>query len=604
MNKYHHWLALALTLFTFFMSGLVSRAVFEHLPHLEDEVAYLFQARLLARGQVVIDSPQLSRPFWQPFVLDFSGKRFGKYPLGWPGMLATGVLMGQTWVVNALLAATTVALTYRLGREIFNPDTGVIAAALVSFSPMALLLNGTLMSHTAALFTTTLFLYAYWRMERNHPRPPPPLHGEGESVAPENSLSTKRGLRTKLLWGVLAGLALGLTIINRPVAGLALALPFVVWSGVRMTRGYRLSAVIHNLQPLIALALITGLICTVVPLYNFAATGNPRQNLYLLVWEYDQLGFGPGYGRNVHTLEKGLRQTRWDLSLTAADLFGWQTGNITPELQQHLKTAGDYWPNVGLSWLLLPFGLLIGFKGRWWLWAIWFIIGIVLFMLSTNLPVETLRDPNFANLWLLGAFIWLCAPFMLLLITRYQHQMNWTFLLLTIPLMLIGLHVAYWIGSQRYSTRYYYEALTSFAIISAIPLAWLIRRFTTKWVIYAALTGVCLYSLYAYSTPRINALYRFNWVSPELIEAVLDRRVDDRPVLVLVSGTDVRWRAYGSLMVSTSPFLDSPIVAAWDSGDLRETLLERFPDRQVIEMTAQGNWACFVDGACFGEPPG
>jgi 4-amino-4-deoxy-L-arabinose transferase-like glycosyltransferase len=203
---------------------------------------------LLARGQVVIDSPQPSRPFWQPFVLDFSGKRFGKYPLGWPGMLALGVLMGQTWVVNALLAATTVALTYRLGREIFNPDTGVIAAALVSFSPMALLLNGTLMSHTAALFTTTLFLYAYWRME--HQTDTKNRVSTGHNVGTPFWASV-RLRQAGLSWGIIAGVALGLTIINRPVAGLALALPFVVWgSGVRIVRFIRHKQSIQRLGTL------------------------------------------------------------------------------------------------------------------------------------------------------------------------------------------------------------------------------------------------------------------------------------------------------------------------------------------------------------------
>lgn len=581
MKKYHHWLALALILFAFLMSALVSHTVFEGLPHLEDEVAYLFQARTLARGQLVVGSPEPSRPFWQPFVLDSNGNRFGKYPLGWPGMLAIGVLIGQTWIVNAWLAAMTVALTYRLGREIFNPDTGLIAAALAAFSPMALLLNGTLMGHTAALFTTTLFLYAYWRMERS---------------------------RYAIRWGVIAGIALGLTIINRPVAGLALGLPFVIWSGARVVVGYRLSAVgfqFSALKALLALALITGLICAVIPLYNYAATGNPRQNLYLLVWDYDQLGFGPGYGRNVHTLEKGLRQTRWDLSLTAADLFGWQTGTITPELEQHLKTAGDYWPNLGLSWVLLPAGLFLGFGRQRWFWATWLAVGIAVFMFSTNLSSDTLQNPAFANQWLLAAAIWLCAPFVFLLLTRHDHQVNWMYLLLTIPLMLIGLHIAYWIGSQRYSTRYYYEGLTALALISAIPLGWLAQRIRQKWIVYGALAGLCLYSLYAYSAPRINTLYRFNWVSPELIEAVQAIRVDDRPVLVVVSGADARWRSYGSLMVSTSPFLDSDIVAAWDNGTegMREAILALFPNRQVIEMTAQGNWGCFENGECYGEAP-
>lgn len=584
-----------LVLFSFILSAVVSSQVFEHLPHLEDEDAYLWEARALAGGQAVLTSTDPSRPFWQPFVLDREGKRFGKYPLGWPGLLAVGVLLGQTWVINAFLAAATVALTYRLGREIFNPDTGVFAAGLVAFSPMALLLNGTLMGHTSALCTTMLFLYAYWRMTRE---------------------------RRTLLWGVVAGIALGLTVINRPVAGIAVAAPLIALSAVRLIRAFfearivarnldsariNLTELLQTLKPLLALSVITVVIALIIPLFNWMATGDPSKNLYTMVWSYDSLGFGEGHGRNIHTLEKGLRQTRWDLSLTAADVFGWQTGSIDANAREHILNEADYWPNVGLSWLLLPFGLLIGFRRRWWWWAIWLALGAFIFMQTTNLPKELLQNPQFAYLWMGGGAVWVLIPFTFLLFRKPDDQQIWTYVLLAIPLGLIGLHIAYWIGSQRYSTRYYYEMLGAFALLSAIPLGWLARRFD-RLSVYIVFAGLMVYSLMGYSKPRIEPLYRFNWVSPELIEAVNSRRTGDATVLVIVQGTDVRWRSYGSLMVSTSPYLDSDIVAAWDNQQpgMRDAIIALFPGRQVIQMTADGNRACFGDtmeGECYGEPP-
>ncbi|MBL8152744.1 MAG: glycosyltransferase family 39 protein [Anaerolineae bacterium] len=578
-------LVLALCLFAFGMSGLVSRTVFERLPHLEDELAYQFQARVLARGQMVIESPDPARPFWQPFVTDRDGLRFGKYSLGWPGLLALGVVMGQPWVVNAFLSALTVALVYRLGREVFDPDTGLIAAALTAFSPMALLLNGTLMSHTAALCTATLFLYAFWRLERS-----------------------PHWLR----WGLLAGIALGLTLLIRPLAAVALAAPFMVWSLIWLLKTVERQRG-RLFRGLVMLSMVTLGLGTLIPIYNAAATGNPGQNLYLLTWPYDRVGFGEGYGRNGHTLEKGVRQTRWDLSLTAADLFGWQTGTmfgadgqIDPGLRQHLRNDAVYWPNTGLSWVLLPFGLLIGLGRRWWLWGVWLAVGAAAFMLTTNLPVDTLRSRDFALVWMGAAVVWWVIPFGFLVWKSYPGDARpvWTWLLLAVALGLIGLHIAYWIGSQRYSTRYYFEALTALALLSAIPLGWLARRIG-RWPVIVLVALALGYSLFAYSTPRVTALYRFNWVSPALIEAVERRRVDDRPVLVIVSGTDVKWRSYGSLMSSTGPFLDTPIVAAWDNQreGVRAAILARFPDRQVIEMTATGNQSCFVDAPteCYGE---
>ncbi len=514
----HQWIAIILILFSMAMSALVSRAVFERLPHLEDEVAYLFQAKTYATGQLVVPTPEPRRAFWQPFVVDYAatGQRFSKYSPGWPAFLSIGVLLGQPWLINAFFSGLTVALVYRLGREIFNPDVGVIAAALTAFSPMALLLNGTLMGHTVALTTVMLFLYAYWRIERG---------------------------KNPLRWGIIAGVALGLTIINRPLTAIGISAPIVVWSGIRVL----LSALpitpqsfLNTLRPLIALAGVALLISTAIPIYNYAATRNPTLNLYTLVWPYDRIGFGAAgeYGRSGHTLEKGIRHVRFDLSLMAADLFGWQIGTITPELQEHLRVESGYWPLTGLSWILLPFGLLIGARKRW--------------------------------LWLLAA----------------------------VALSLIVLHVAYWIGSQRYSTRYYFETLGALALISAIPIGWFIRYTGYRWFTYLLVAVVLIASLYTYSTPRITALYGFNFINQARIDAMTQRRVDDRPVLVLISGSDVRWRAMGPYMALTSPLLDSDVVVAWDNLEpgVRDAIIARFPDRQIIEMEAQGNDARFIDG--------
>ena len=64
----------------------------------------------------------------------------------------------------------------------------------------------------------------------------------------------------------------------------------------------------------------------------------------------------------------------------------------------------------------------------------------------------------------------------------------------------------------------------------------------------------------------------------------------------------VRWRALGTYMTVTSPYFDSEIVAAWNydpanPATVREPLLARFADRQLIEMIAQGNEAYFVEPA-------
>lgn len=605
----HRFIVILLALFAFGMSAVLSRTVFERLPHLEDEVAYLFQARVFARGDVVIDSPQTPRIFWQPFIVDRDGNRFSKYTPGWSAQLALGVLLGEAWVINAFFSMLTVAVTYRLAREIFNPETGMIAAALVAFSPMALLLNATLMSHTSALFWTTLFLYAYWRIERG---------------------------KRALVWGIIGGVALGMLTSTRALTAVAVALPLMVWSIMRLVRliaagGAWLRALVRTLRPLIALSLVTILLGLTVPLYNRAAVGDPFADLYRLVWLYDRVGFGEGYGRNGHTLFKAFNHGRFDLSLTAADLFGWQIGTITdangdvfPDVREQLTREADYWLRIGISWVLLPFGMIVAFRRRSLWVALWFLIlyGWMRFAFDFQ-GGDQLRNPYFAWLWLFTAFAWLFAPFLIL---RRRVEV-WTWLLVAVTLSLLGFQMTYWIGSQRYSTRYYYEALTAAAILSALPAAWLARRAQAQppfaplsefgdglgvgskakratarryvqAAVYGVFAGVLIASLLFYSLPRVGVLRGFNNVSWERVYEVEARREPGRDALVIVSGTDVRWRAFGALMAVTSPYLDSPIIAAWNfqgSPALREDIIARFPERQIIDMEAEGEQAWFSE---------
>lgn len=63
--------ALLLAMFAFGAALHINRTMFERLPHLEDEFAYLFQAKVFAGGHLWVERPAgvEVKVLWQPFVI-------------------------------------------------------------------------------------------------------------------------------------------------------------------------------------------------------------------------------------------------------------------------------------------------------------------------------------------------------------------------------------------------------------------------------------------------------------------------------------------------------------------------------------------------------
>ncbi|MCB0213650.1 MAG: hypothetical protein KDJ52_30190, partial [Anaerolineae bacterium] len=112
----------ALCLVAFVVITLISHHIFEHVPHSEDEVAYLFQAKVLAENRLTVPTPPQAHAFWSPFVIDYEQQRFGKYPPGWPLLLSLGIRLGAPWLVNAGLATVSLALIGWLGYRYYCTD--------------------------------------------------------------------------------------------------------------------------------------------------------------------------------------------------------------------------------------------------------------------------------------------------------------------------------------------------------------------------------------------------------------------------------------------------------------------------------------------------
>uniref|UniRef100_A0A7C2BGY9 Glycosyltransferase RgtA/B/C/D-like domain-containing protein n=1 Tax=Thermomicrobium roseum TaxID=500 RepID=A0A7C2BGY9_THERO len=269
---------------------VLNRVIFEGLPHTEDEVAFLFQATTLARGHLVAPAPPVPDAFAIPFVIVRDGMWFGKYPPGYPLVLALGVLVGYPPLVNAVAAALSVLLVTALAHKIYDFPTGLLAATLLVASPFFLIQAASFMAHTVCLALTLLFVFSFL-------------------------LTLERPTVLRALPGALA---LALLVLARPLTALGVTLPFVFWALWRFWR-------VPNWRPASLCFAAGGLLGSAALLaYNQHTTGNPLTFGYELWWPFDRVGFGPGTGPGSgHTLESGLFNTRANLRLLEDVLFGW-----------------------------------------------------------------------------------------------------------------------------------------------------------------------------------------------------------------------------------------------------------------------------------------
>lgn len=309
-------IALLLSLIAALVTYFVADRVFERMPHIEDEMAYVWQAQAMAKGYLTLPEPPVSDSFLVPFVVDYNGQRFGKYPLGWPAILAMGLFFGARSLVNPILSGIGVWLTYRLGKRVFGEVVGLLAAGLTITSAFFLMNSGSLLSHPFGLVLSAAFVLAWldaW--DDRFPAPKLPL--------------------------LVAAFSLGLLALTRPLTALGLSLLFIphgLYLFIR--RGQK-----TRRRLLAFVAIVLGIV-SIHFIWQFAVTGDPLLNPYTLWWEYDKIGFGPGVGRadGGHTFNQARINTRFSLWVGRHDLFGW----------------GSY------SWIFLPFGLLAILRHRQW----------------------------------------------------------------------------------------------------------------------------------------------------------------------------------------------------------------------------------------------
>ncbi len=297
-------------------STTLSVFAFENLPHVEDELAYLFQARTFAAGALTAPAPpELVRPALDYYLLDIAdGRWFATTAPGWPAVLALGAAVRTPWLINPLLAGISVLLAHAIARRRLGREAADWLAIVMACSPWLLASAATLMTHT---LTLVLILAAWLLVMRASDR------GRRPAV---NLLAAGLALgwvfATRALDGLIVGTLTGAWILFSARGGAAVAL---VRAGI-----YSLGCLLTGGLALIYNAAFTGRL-TLSPLDRYLArTWGSEGNAY---------GFGAtigppgGWGtldlQAGHTPFEGFVNTLNNIAGLQFEFLGWPIGSLT-----------------------------------------------------------------------------------------------------------------------------------------------------------------------------------------------------------------------------------------------------------------------------------
>jgi Dolichyl-phosphate-mannose-protein mannosyltransferase len=185
----------------------VAHVYLRHAVTTDDEHVYRFIGQTLAAGRLTAPSPGSDLAFYrEQFVVLTPQTRFGKYPIGFPALLALGQKVGAETVVVPLLIGFVALSVLWLSRRVTTPRAAVVALLLFAASPQVLLTGATVLSQPAAALCLTVGCAALVESERRLSRWP---------------------------WVALAGGAFGYGLLVRPLPGALFAMVALGWLGWR-----------------------------------------------------------------------------------------------------------------------------------------------------------------------------------------------------------------------------------------------------------------------------------------------------------------------------------------------------------------------------------
>ena len=305
MNRVLPWL---IVVWVVVVSALLSSLVFERVPHIPDDVSYLFQAKYFSTGHLSLPVPPNNASFAISNVVNDGTKWFA---YGFPRMALSTGCWYAVWFPVA-------------GKPVYCRHH---SAAVPHLDPPSVwLANRTCGGFALRSVSSVSF----------HVRQLYGPHGF-RCLAAGRIACIRQRTGERGLWGILAGVSLGLLFLTRPLEGLLTGLVVGLWA-LGILGGVRLGP--RGLAGFMAACVIVG--AAIFP-YNYALTGNPTYSAHLKwsdqTWYPggDRIGFGSNIG-NVgwphidplpgHGPVDVVVNANKNFYMANFELFGWSFGSL------------------------------------------------------------------------------------------------------------------------------------------------------------------------------------------------------------------------------------------------------------------------------------
>jgi len=254
-----------------------------------DEFAYVFQSAVLRKLSFFAEAPSPADSFSCWGIVINQGKWFSRYTIGFPLLLVIPTFLKIPYLLNPLIGVFCVFFTYKLGEELFNKNTGILAAFILALSPFFVFNNLPIYPHPAFLLFMMVFVLYYLR-----------------------SLKSP-GLLNPILAGAAAGLALNVRPGDFAFPGILFAAASIAILAAGKYGGYGdRKKFVEKFGTMLGISLI--FLCLTF-FVNWRQTSDPFQ----FAFQLERAGEKWGFNYMNHTPLKGLLNTVFN----SANLLVW-----------------------------------------------------------------------------------------------------------------------------------------------------------------------------------------------------------------------------------------------------------------------------------------